>query len=126
MCFYDLEMFDLISATFMEGSSIRCIMFHPSGSALLSGSQECLKVWGWEPVLCFDSVDVGYVKAQFAACCWCVCVWCVCVCVVCVCVSGVCLVCVCVWCMYGCLLLLAAVHEALAICAGGATSMTFL
>ena len=39
---------------------VRRIAFSDDGHALLGGGEESLKVWGWEPVRCFEQVDVRW------------------------------------------------------------------
>lgn len=34
--------------------------FHPDGSCLYSGIKDFLKVYGWEPTQCFDSVPITW------------------------------------------------------------------
>ena len=34
--------------------------FSDDGQALLSGGEESLKVWGWEPVRCFEQAEVRW------------------------------------------------------------------
>ncbi|CAI5982408.1 unnamed protein product [Closterium sp. NIES-65] len=41
---------------------MRSLAFTPDGQALLAPSADSLKVWGWEPVRCFDTVSVGWSK----------------------------------------------------------------
>ncbi|XP_022994330.1 katanin p80 WD40 repeat-containing subunit B1 homolog [Cucurbita maxima] len=58
--FWDLETFELIGSTRPEATGVRAITFHPNGRILLSGLDESLKVYSWEPVICHDSVDMGW------------------------------------------------------------------
>lgn len=47
----------------------RGVLFSPDGSCLYSGSEDTLRVYGWEPDRCFDVVHVGWGKvADFAIC----------------------------------------------------------
>ncbi|XP_065064227.1 katanin p80 WD40 repeat-containing subunit B1-like [Rhopilema esculentum] len=62
--FWDLETFDLISTTELEQSSVRAISFHPEGHCLFSGSQDSLRVYGWEPKVCYDSFSLGWGKVS--------------------------------------------------------------
>lgn len=39
---------------------VRRVLFSDDGGALLSGAEESLKVWGWEPVRCFEQLDVRW------------------------------------------------------------------
>ena len=38
----------------------RCVYFDPDGSCLYSGVKDFLKVYGWEPAQCFDSVPITW------------------------------------------------------------------
>ncbi|BBH00841.1 Transducin/WD40 repeat-like superfamily protein [Prunus dulcis] len=58
--FWDLETFELIGSTRPEPTGIRAIAFHPDGRTLFSGLDDSLKVHSWEPVICHDSVDMGW------------------------------------------------------------------
>lgn len=42
----------------------RSIMFNPDGNCLYSGSENTLRVYGWEPDRCFDVVHVGWGKVS--------------------------------------------------------------
>lgn len=42
----------------------RSILFNPEGSCLYSGSENTLRVYGWEPDRCFDVVHVGWGKVS--------------------------------------------------------------
>ncbi len=42
----------------------RSIVFNPDGSCLYSGSENTLRVYGWEPDRCFDVVHVGWGKVS--------------------------------------------------------------
>lgn len=47
----------------------RCVVFSPDGICLYSGSDDTLRVYGWEPDCCFDVVHVGWGKVvDFAIC----------------------------------------------------------
>ncbi|XP_023001697.1 katanin p80 WD40 repeat-containing subunit B1 homolog isoform X2 [Cucurbita maxima] len=58
--FWDLETFELIGSTRPEAAGVRAITFHPDGRTLFSGLDDSLKVYSWEPVICHDSVDMGW------------------------------------------------------------------
>ncbi|KAJ0254634.1 Katanin p80 WD40 repeat-containing subunit B1 [Hirschfeldia incana] len=58
--FWDLETFELIGSTRPEETGVRSIKFHPDGRTLFCGLDEGLKVYSWEPVVCHDSVDMGW------------------------------------------------------------------
>ncbi|XP_013601923.1 PREDICTED: katanin p80 WD40 repeat-containing subunit B1 homolog isoform X1 [Brassica oleracea var. oleracea] len=58
--FWDLETFELIGSTRPEATGVRSIAFHPDGQSLFCGLDDGLKVYSWEPVICRDSVDMGW------------------------------------------------------------------
>ncbi|CAK9327410.1 unnamed protein product [Citrullus colocynthis] len=58
--FWDLETFELIGSTRPEAAGVRAITFHPDGRTLFSGLDESLKVYSWEPLICHDSIDMGW------------------------------------------------------------------
>ncbi|XP_030480281.2 katanin p80 WD40 repeat-containing subunit B1 homolog KTN80.1 isoform X2 [Cannabis sativa] len=58
--FWDLETFELIGSTRPEATGVRVIGFHPDGRTLFAGLEDSLKVYSWEPVLCHDTVDMGW------------------------------------------------------------------
>uniref|UniRef100_A0A1J3EWP6 Katanin p80 WD40 repeat-containing subunit B1 homolog n=3 Tax=Noccaea caerulescens TaxID=107243 RepID=A0A1J3EWP6_NOCCA len=58
--FWDLETFELIGSTRPEATGVRSIKFHPDGRTLFCGLDDGLKVYSWEPVICHDSVDMGW------------------------------------------------------------------
>ncbi|KAK3422060.1 katanin p80 WD40 repeat-containing subunit B1 homolog KTN80.4 isoform X1 [Eucalyptus grandis] len=58
--FWDLETFELIGSSGPESTGVRCLTFNPDGRTLLCGLHENLKVLSWEPMLCHDTVDVGW------------------------------------------------------------------
>ncbi|RDD47138.1 Katanin p80 WD40 repeat-containing subunit B1 [Trichoplax sp. H2] len=60
--FWDLETFQLVSSTEQESSAIRRIKFSEDGSVIFSGLQDVLKVYNWEPIRCYDTVQVGWEK----------------------------------------------------------------
>ncbi|CAI9097114.1 OLC1v1033442C1 [Oldenlandia corymbosa var. corymbosa] len=60
--FWDLETFELIGSSGPETTGVRCMTFNPDGKTLLCGLHESLKVYSWEPILCHDTVDVGWSK----------------------------------------------------------------
>ncbi|MCJ8738031.1 hypothetical protein PDJAM_G00030840 [Pangasius djambal] len=65
---WDLEKFKMIGSSEGETSG-RCVLFSPDGSCLYSGSDDTLRVYGWEPDCCFDVVHVGWGKVvDFAIC----------------------------------------------------------
>ncbi|XP_048592186.1 katanin p80 WD40 repeat-containing subunit B1 homolog KTN80.2-like isoform X1 [Brassica napus] len=58
--FWDLETFELIGSTRPEDTGVRSIKFHPDGRTLFCGLDDGLKVYSWEPVVCHDSVNMGW------------------------------------------------------------------
>ncbi|KAK7362911.1 hypothetical protein VNO77_05036 [Canavalia gladiata] len=58
--FWDLESFELIGSTRQEVAGVRSIAFHPDGRTLFTGLDDSLKVYSWEPVICHDTVDMGW------------------------------------------------------------------
>lgn len=60
--FWDLENFQLVSSTERDGGAIRCLYFSQGGECLFAASQECLRVFGWEPSRLYDSLPVGWGK----------------------------------------------------------------
>ncbi|KAK7327942.1 hypothetical protein VNO77_22035 [Canavalia gladiata] len=58
--FWDLETFELIGSARREASGVRSIAFHPDGRTLFTGHEDGLKVYSWEPVICHDTVDMGW------------------------------------------------------------------
>ncbi|XP_059659418.1 katanin p80 WD40 repeat-containing subunit B1 homolog KTN80.2 isoform X2 [Cornus florida] len=58
--FWDLETFEPIGSTRPEATGVRSITFHPDGRTLFCGLDGSLKVYSWEPVICHDSVDMGW------------------------------------------------------------------
>ncbi|XP_057764531.1 katanin p80 WD40 repeat-containing subunit B1 homolog KTN80.4 isoform X2 [Salvia miltiorrhiza] len=58
--FWDLETFEMIGSARREAAGVRSIAFHPDGRTLFCGLDDSLKVYSWEPVVCHDSVDMGW------------------------------------------------------------------
>ncbi|XP_028767626.1 katanin p80 WD40 repeat-containing subunit B1 homolog isoform X2 [Neltuma alba] len=58
--FWDLESFEMIGSARCEATGVRSIAFHPDGRALFAGLEDGLKVYSWEPVICHDTVDMGW------------------------------------------------------------------
>ncbi|MBA0779038.1 hypothetical protein Gotri_003321 [Gossypium trilobum] len=58
--FWDLETFELIGSSRPEATGFHSIAFHPDGRTLFCGADDGLKVYSWEPVVCHDSVDMGW------------------------------------------------------------------
>ncbi|TRY97204.1 hypothetical protein DNTS_000491 [Danionella cerebrum] len=61
---WDLEKFNTIGSSEGETGAVRSILFSPDGSCLYSGTENTLRVYGWEPDRCFDSVHVGWGKVS--------------------------------------------------------------
>ncbi|KAM9832265.1 katanin p80 WD40 repeat-containing subunit B1 [Neosynchiropus ocellatus] len=57
---WDLEKFTPVGSLEGHTSPVRCISFSPAGDCLYSGSSDTLRVFGWEPDCCFDTVAVGW------------------------------------------------------------------
>ncbi|CAL0309411.1 unnamed protein product [Lupinus luteus] len=60
--FWDLETFELIGSSRREVTGTQSIAFHPDGRTLFTGHENGLKVYSWEPVICHDTVDMGWTK----------------------------------------------------------------
>ncbi|XP_063439262.1 katanin p80 WD40 repeat-containing subunit B1-like isoform X2 [Mytilus trossulus] len=58
--FWDLETFSMVSSTDGNSTPIRSMAFHPDGSCLFSGGKDLLKVYGWEPSECHDSIPISW------------------------------------------------------------------
>ncbi|XP_019162842.1 PREDICTED: katanin p80 WD40 repeat-containing subunit B1 homolog isoform X5 [Ipomoea nil] len=58
--FWDLETFEMIGSVRREATGVRSIAFHPDGRTLFCGLDDSLKVYSWEPVICHDSIDMGW------------------------------------------------------------------
>ncbi|KAL3851305.1 hypothetical protein ACJIZ3_013187 [Penstemon smallii] len=58
--FWDLETFEMIGSARREATGVRSVTFHPDGKTLFCGLDDSLKVYSWEPVICHDSVDMGW------------------------------------------------------------------
>lgn len=58
--FWDLEKFQMASATDGNSSGIRSVCFHPDGLCLYASCADALKVYGWEPSRCYDSLTTGW------------------------------------------------------------------
>ena len=61
--FWDLEMFGMVDEC-VESTGVKSMLFHPDGRNLLTGTSEFLKVWGWEPSISRDAVDVSWRNLQ--------------------------------------------------------------
>nr|GLL28831.1 katanin p80 WD40 repeat-containing subunit B1 homolog isoform X1 [Ipomoea trifida] len=58
--FWDLETFEVIGSSRQETAGVRSICFHPDGKTLFCGLDDSMKVYSWEPLVCHDSVDMGW------------------------------------------------------------------
>jgi len=59
---WDLETFEPVCCTPADSSPVRRVCFSDDGRALLAGGEDVLKVWGWEPVRCFEVAEVRWSK----------------------------------------------------------------
>ncbi|CAI5463579.1 unnamed protein product [Closterium sp. Yama58-4] len=59
---WDLESFDCVDCAPPGAGGTSALAFSPQGDALFAPCTDHLKVWGWEPIRCFDSVHVGWPK----------------------------------------------------------------
>ncbi|XP_008290300.1 katanin p80 WD40 repeat-containing subunit B1 [Stegastes partitus] len=66
---WDLEKFTMIGSLEGNTTPVRCMRFSPDGCCLYSGATDCLRVFGWEPDRCFDTVPVGWGKVSDLAVC---------------------------------------------------------
>lgn len=62
--FWDLERFQLISSTEPDLGGVRCAVFSEGGECLFAGSQDRLKVYGWEPTRVHDTVPISWGRIQ--------------------------------------------------------------
>eukprot|EP00117_Sycon_ciliatum_P002834 scpid53937/ scgid7888/ Katanin p80 WD40-containing subunit B1; p80 katanin len=58
--YWDLESFDLVSQSDPASSAVRCISYHPDGLCLFAGYKDLLRVYGWEPPTCRDSLAMPW------------------------------------------------------------------
>ncbi|KAK9681854.1 hypothetical protein RND81_10G032000 [Saponaria officinalis] len=58
--FWDLETFEMIGSARAEATVVRAMTFHPDGRTLFCGYDNSLKVFSWEPVICHDTIDIGW------------------------------------------------------------------
>ncbi|ESO90828.1 hypothetical protein LOTGIDRAFT_191659 [Lottia gigantea] len=56
--FWDLETLKLVSSSDKESKQVSSMWFHPEGKCLYAGAEDSLKVYGWEPYVCYDSVPL--------------------------------------------------------------------
>ena len=57
---WDLESFEQVCCFPAESGQVRRVLFSDDGGALLSGTEEALKVWGWEPVRCHEQMQMRW------------------------------------------------------------------
>lgn len=63
--FWDLELFQNVSACApdlgieMSEQGVFALNFSSDGKALISGYHKSLRVWGWEPSTCLDTLPTG-------------------------------------------------------------------
>ncbi|XP_018112017.1 katanin p80 WD40 repeat-containing subunit B1 isoform X2 [Xenopus laevis] len=67
--FWDLEKFQLVGCTEGETIPVRAILFSNDGGCIFCGGKDSLRVYGWEPDQCFDTVPVGWGKVSDLAIC---------------------------------------------------------
>ncbi|XP_075432648.1 katanin p80 WD40 repeat-containing subunit B1 isoform X1 [Ascaphus truei] len=67
--FWDLEKFQLVGCTEVETIAVRAILFSSDGGCLFCGGRDVLRVYGWEPERCFDTVPVAWGKVSDLAIC---------------------------------------------------------
>ncbi|XP_075045541.1 katanin p80 WD40 repeat-containing subunit B1 [Mixophyes fleayi] len=60
--FWDLEKFQPVGCVEGEATPFRSILFSSDGSCLFCGGRDALRVYGWEPERCFDTVPVAWGK----------------------------------------------------------------
>ncbi|XP_057537542.1 katanin p80 WD40 repeat-containing subunit B1 homolog KTN80.2-like isoform X2 [Amaranthus tricolor] len=58
--FWDLETFEMIGSARAEATGVHVLTFHPDGKTLFCGYENNLKVYSWEPVICHDSIEMGW------------------------------------------------------------------
>jgi len=59
---WDLETFAQVCQTPPDLGQVRRALFSEDGANLLSGGEESLRVWGWEPVRCHEQAEVRWSK----------------------------------------------------------------
>eukprot|EP00741_Cyanophora_paradoxa_P003252 tig00000691_g3160.t1 len=57
--FWDVETFACVSSTTEAETGIRAASFTPDGKVVVAASHEALRVWAWEPVYCYDAIDLS-------------------------------------------------------------------
>lgn len=62
--FWDLEKFQSVGCMEGEATPFRSILFSSDGGCLFCGGRDALRVYGWEPERCFDTVPVAWGKVS--------------------------------------------------------------
>lgn len=62
--FWDLEKFQPVGCVEGEAAPFRTILFSSDGGCLFCGGRDALRVYGWEPERCFDTVPVTWGKVS--------------------------------------------------------------
>ncbi|KAM3919793.1 katanin p80 WD40 repeat-containing subunit B1 [Leptodactylus fuscus] len=62
--FWDLEKFQSVGCMEGEATPFRSILFSSDGGCLFCGGRDVLRVYGWEPERCFDTVPVAWGKVS--------------------------------------------------------------
>lgn len=60
--FWDLETFKCVSSSDGDSGQIRTLSFNPDGTAIFASCVDVLKIYGWEPSRCYDSIALGWGK----------------------------------------------------------------
>ncbi|XP_056381330.1 katanin p80 WD40 repeat-containing subunit B1 [Hyla sarda] len=62
--FWDLEKFQSVGCMEGEATPFRSILFSSDGGCLFCGGRDALRIYGWEPERCFDTVPVAWGKVS--------------------------------------------------------------
>ncbi|XP_066439351.1 katanin p80 WD40 repeat-containing subunit B1 isoform X2 [Eleutherodactylus coqui] len=62
--FWDLEKFHSVGCMEGDATPFRSILFSSDGGCLFCGGRDALRVYGWEPERCFDTVPVAWGKVS--------------------------------------------------------------
>ncbi|XP_073515953.1 katanin p80 WD40 repeat-containing subunit B1 isoform X2 [Phyllobates terribilis] len=62
--FWDLEKFQLVGCMEGDPTPFRSILFSADGGCLFCGGRDSLRVYGWEPERCFDTIPVLWGKVS--------------------------------------------------------------
>ncbi|KAM4012325.1 LOW QUALITY PROTEIN: katanin p80 WD40 repeat-containing subunit B1 [Anomaloglossus baeobatrachus] len=60
--FWDLEKFQSVGCMEGDTTPLRSIVFSGDGGCLFCGGRDALRVYGWEPERCFDTIPVSWGK----------------------------------------------------------------